>query len=99
MVDVRATATVHDGLRRLGFTSSQGEGGHTVFRHAPSDTVFLFHADGPRTLPPMRVASIRRLSVDRGAASERAFDQAMVAAAVAAEKRSYRRRSRQTKAE
>lgn len=83
MSELRPTAVVQNALGRLGFVSHVGEDGHTVYRHEASDTVFLFHRDGPTVLPPLRTASIRRLAVGRGAATERAYDKA-VAEAIAA---------------
>lgn len=87
MVDVRSTAMIQDVLRHLGFTSHVGGDGHLVFRHVPSDTIFLFHQNEPSTLTAMRVESIRRLAVGRGATTEGDFDRALAAAAVGREKR------------
>ena len=92
MADTRR-AVVIDALLRLGFRPRPWDGVHeldglrmdagpqTIYRHAQSDTFFTFPNRARPTVPAVELASIRNIAVGRGAATERAFDRAMAAAA------------------
>ena len=90
MDNIRETAVILEALRRLGFESLTGAEGVIVYRHPPSETFFLFPATTGPTLTPLRAASIRRLVVGRGAATEEDFDRALGTAARSVEKREHR---------
>lgn len=64
---------VFDALEKLGFTRTSRAPFGIVFRHDPTDTVFIFPRATVR-VTPQRVASIRRILVGRGVTTAKRFN-------------------------
>lgn len=60
-------------LGALGFHESRVKGSHHLFRHEPTDTIFLFPIRAKK-VSPQRLASVRELVIGRGVTNAKHFD-------------------------
>ena len=60
-------------LGALGFEESRVKGSHVLFRHEPTDTIFVSPI-GRRRVTAQRIASVRQIVTGRGVTTTKRFD-------------------------